>query len=167
MRFTWSDVKLVRVWCVSPHRIQVVPDPENTVDRTRPHPLSWRRYKWYMATCGSTLPDSSDYRGEEEENNPMKIEKRSRKKRTARYQCTVSWGARRSHNCKSSTHKRASSACASRSSSHPPLPDGAQQQQQVQLTPSNLFTLGLGPLLSPITSCSESATLEGKCAKQI
>ena len=45
-------------------------------------------------------------------------------------------------------HRRTSGACASRLSSRPPLPDGAQQEPQVQLTPSSIFTLKLGPLRS-------------------
>ena len=86
--------------------------------------------------------------GEEEQDNPKETEKISRKTRSARYRCAAWWNARRSHSCKYSMHRRASGACASRLSSRPPLPDGAQQEPQVQLMPSNIFTLELGSLRS-------------------
>ena len=135
-------------WCVSPIEFNVAPDPGYEVYRTRPYPSSWRRYKWHMTMCGSTIPDSSYDRGEED--TPKVMEKTSRKKTSAQYRRTACWSARHSHSCKCSMHKRASCACASRSSSRPPLLDGVQRKQQVQLTHSNLFTLELGLLRSVI-----------------
>src|ERR1700761_4930305 len=64
----------------------------------------------HMTTRENTIPDSSDHRGVEEENNLKEIEKRLRKKKAARYQCAAGWGAQGSQKCKHSTHRRASSA---------------------------------------------------------